>query len=112
MDVSEVFKALADRNRIRILNLLHGKTLCVCDLEAILELNQSNLSRHLGKLHQAGLVTAQKRALFTHYSRASIPAPYGPLIDALCEQIHADPTWDADRERLAKLLAAEQTCCS
>ncbi|HTP58040.1 MAG TPA: ArsR family transcriptional regulator, partial [Spirochaetia bacterium] len=42
MDVSEVLKALADPNRLRILNLLHERTLCVCDLEAILELNQSN----------------------------------------------------------------------
>ena len=48
MDVSETLKALADTNRLRILNLLHEETLCVCDLEAILELNQSNLSRQTG----------------------------------------------------------------
>ncbi|HET6450728.1 MAG TPA: metalloregulator ArsR/SmtB family transcription factor, partial [Spirochaetia bacterium] len=62
MEVSDLLKALADTNRLRILNLLHEQTLCVCDLEAILELNQSNLSRHLSKLKQAGIVSARKEA--------------------------------------------------
>ena len=75
MDVSEVLKALADPNRLRILNLLHEKTLCVCDLEAILRLNQSNLSRHLAKLRHPGIVNAQKKALFTYYSRKALPGP-------------------------------------
>ena len=75
MDVSEVLKALADPNRLRILNLLHEQTLCVCDLEAILDLNQSNLSRHLSKLKQAGIVKARKKALFTYYSRGACRIP-------------------------------------
>ena len=91
MDVSDVLKALADPNRLRILNLLHERTLCVCDLEAILELNQSNLSRHLSRLRQAGVVKARKKALFTYYSREELPEPYGPIVDALCEAIHHDP---------------------
>ena len=111
MDVSEVLKALADQNRLRILNLLDSRALCVCDLEAILELNQSNLSRHLSKLKQAGIVSAQKKALFTYYSRKKIPAPYGPVVDALCEAIHADPAWESDRARLAKRLSSSKKRC-
>lgn len=105
MDVSEILKALADPNRLRILNLLHEKTLCVCDLEAILDLNQSNLSRHLSRLKQAGIVTAQKKALFTYYSRSKLPAPYGRIVDELCSAIHSDPAWEADRSRLAERLS-------
>jgi len=100
MDVSDVMKALADPNRIRILNLLHDQTLCVCDLEAVLALNQSNLSRHLSKLKHAGLVRSEKKALFTYYSRVSLPQPYGPIVDALCDAIHGDATWESDRARL------------
>ncbi len=111
MDVSEVLKALADPNRLRILNLLHEKTLCVCDLEAILELNQSNLSRHLSKLRLAGIVNAQKKALFTYYSRRELPAPYGPIVDALCAAVHADPAWESDRARLTKRLRAAKNHC-
>ncbi len=111
MDVSEVLKALADPNRLRILNLLHEKTLCVCDLEAILDLNQSNLSRHLSRLKQAGIVDAQKKALFTYYSRKPLPDPYGSIVDSLCDAIHADPAWEADRARLAKRLRASSNRC-
>ena len=110
MDVSEILKALADTNRLRILNLLHDRTLCVCDLEAILELNQSNLSRHLSRLKHAGLVTAQKKALFTYYARAEVAQPYGPVVDALCDAIHDDPTWATDRARLAKRLKTCEGC--
>ena len=111
MDVSEVLKALADPNRLRILNLLHDQTLCVCDLEDILGLNQSNLSRHLSKLKQAGVVSASKKALFTFYSRKPLPEPYGPIVDALSEAIHADPAWESDRTRLAKRLRKPTKRC-
>jgi ArsR family transcriptional regulator len=111
MEVSEVLKALADPNRLRILNLLHEKTLCVCDLEAVLQLNQSNLSRHLSRLKQAGIVTARKKALFTYYSRTPLPDPYGPIVDALCDAIHADPAWESDRARLARRLHSPRKPC-
>jgi ArsR family transcriptional regulator, arsenate/arsenite/antimonite-responsive transcriptional repressor len=111
MDVSEVLKALADPNRLRILNLLHEQTLCVCDLEAILELNQSNLSRHLSKLKQAGIVKAQKKALFTFYSREALPDPYGRIVDDLCAAIHTDPAWEADRVRLTERLCCDRNRC-
>ena len=111
MDVSEVLKALADPNRLRILNLLHDQTLCVCDIEAILELNQSNLSRHLSKLKQAGIVKAHKQALFTYYSRATLPAPYGSIVDDLCKTIHEDPIWETDRMRLKKRLRLGTNRC-
>ena len=111
MDVSEVLKALADPNRLRILNLLYEKTLCVCDLEAILDLNQSNLSRHLSRLKQAGIVDARKKALFTYYSRKRLPDPYGSIVDSLCDAIHADPAWEADRARLAKRLRSASNRC-
>jgi ArsR family transcriptional regulator, arsenate/arsenite/antimonite-responsive transcriptional repressor len=110
MNISDVLKALADRNRIRILNLLHERTLCVCDLEIILKLNQSNLSRHLATLRHAGIVVAEKKALFTYYSRVSLPKPYGPVVDALCAAIHCDPEWESDRLRLAKRLSTSPHC--
>ena len=111
MELTDVLKALADSNRLRILNLLHEKALCVCDLEAVLELNQSNLSRHLSKLKQAGLVKAQKKALFTYYSREKLSPPYGEIVDSLCEVIHDDPAWEMDRNRLKQRLRSGKNRC-
>lgn len=68
MDVVEIFKALGDENRLRILNLLNHGELCVCDIEKITKLSQSNLSKHLNKLRMVGLIKAKKRAQWVFYS--------------------------------------------
>lgn len=111
MDVTEVLKALADPNRLRVLNLLEGRMLCVCDLEQVLGLNQSNLSRHLARLKQAGLVSAQKRGLFMYYARRPLEPPYAAVVDALYTAIAADPAWDADRRALTDRVGCADGCC-
>lgn len=63
----EIFKALSDENRLRILNILMHYELCVCELEIVLDLNQSNVSRHLAKLRQSGIISASKDAQWIHY---------------------------------------------
>jgi len=67
MDVVEVVKALGDVTRLRILNLLNKETLCVCDLEEVLKISQSNASRHLTKLRHARLITGEKQAQWVYY---------------------------------------------
>lgn len=67
MDV-EVYKALADENRLRILNIIAERELCVCEIEEVLGITQSNASRHLNKLRQAGLVSSRKEAQWTYYA--------------------------------------------
>ena len=64
----QVFKALADATRLRILNLLARGELCVCDIMKILEIGQSKTSRHLAYLKNAGLVTDRREGLWIHYS--------------------------------------------
>lgn len=109
MDLPDLLKSLADPNRLRVLNLLEGRTLCVCDLEEVLGLNQSNLSRHLAKLKQAGLVTATKRGQFMHYSRRAVPAPLDAVVESVYRTLAHDPSWDEDR----RALAARMDCsCS
>ena len=65
--MENLFKALGDENRLRILNLLSVYELCVCELEILLDLNQSNVSRHLGKLKTEGVITWSKDAQWIHY---------------------------------------------
>ena len=56
MTLEQCFKGLADQTRLRIVNLLLRDELCGCDIQYVLELSQSNVSRHLNYLKQAGLV--------------------------------------------------------
>lgn len=67
MDLIVILKALADKTRLRILHLLNQRELCVCEIEEVLSIQQSNASRHLDKLRNAGLVCSEKRAQWVYY---------------------------------------------
>lgn len=67
LDLIEIFKALGDENRIRILNLLIRQELCVCEIETVLDMTQSNVSRHLNKLKSTGVITSEKESQWVYY---------------------------------------------
>ena len=57
MSTLDVIKALADETRLRIVGVLEQTdSLCACEIESLLGINQSNASRHLGRLRAAGVV--------------------------------------------------------
>jgi len=68
--VSTVFKALAEPNRVRIVNLLANADapVCVCEFMPQLKLSQPTVSFHLAKLHRAGLVHREQRGTWAYYS--------------------------------------------
>jgi ArsR family transcriptional regulator, arsenate/arsenite/antimonite-responsive transcriptional repressor len=71
LQVERVFKALADRHRVKILNRLlaaGGAAVCVCDLEDLLGLKQPTVSYHLKQLLTAGLVRREKRGSYAYFS--------------------------------------------
>lgn len=63
----QLFRALADRTRLRIVNLLARGSLCVCDIQRILEQPQSSVSRHLALLRAAGLIEDRRDGMRTFY---------------------------------------------
>jgi ArsR family transcriptional regulator len=65
--LARTFKALADPTRLRILNLLLVRPGCVCELQAVLALPQSLLSRHLAYLRNAGLVQDERQGMRVFY---------------------------------------------
>ena len=72
-ELETVFKALADRNRLRILNRLVAAgddAVCVCDFETMFDLKQPTISYHLKQLLDAGIVERQKRGSFAYFSLA------------------------------------------
>jgi ArsR family transcriptional regulator, arsenate/arsenite/antimonite-responsive transcriptional repressor len=66
--IEDILKALADETRLRIINLLYEKELCVCDLYEALDITQTKASRHLQYLKHAGLVKDRKHAQWIYYS--------------------------------------------
>jgi len=62
-----IFKALADKNRLRILMLLSKKDMCVCELVYVIGISQSTVSKHLKKLVKVGLIFSIQDGLWTNY---------------------------------------------
>lgn len=111
MDIVEILKALADETRVRILNLLYSETLCVCDLEEILKLSQSNASRHVTKLKNAKLLISEKKAQWIYY-RVDVKARerYPFLNELLSKELANDPQCQKDMVRLKKYRECGGDC--
>lgn len=67
VNLIQVIKALADETRMRILNILKDGELCVCEMETVLNISQSNASRHLTKLTNAKIVDYYKVNKYVYY---------------------------------------------
>ena len=70
VELERLFKALADRHRLQILNCLiqaGGESVCVCDLEPLLGVKQPTVSHHLKQLVEAGLLEREKRGTYAYY---------------------------------------------
>jgi ArsR family transcriptional regulator len=63
----DIFKALSEESRLRILSLLPESELCVCEIEACLKMTQSNASRHLTVLKKCRILESYKNGLWTYY---------------------------------------------
>ena len=68
-NIEKIIKALADKNRIRIIYLLKAKRkLCVCEITNIIGLSQPTISSHLKLLENAGLIESHKNGLWVNYN--------------------------------------------
>jgi len=72
-DLIEIFKALSDPNRLRMVRVLMEGELCVCELENILGTSQSNISHQLRILRGAGLVKDRRGGKWVFYSLEDNP---------------------------------------
>lgn len=100
-----LFRAVADRTRLRILHLLRSGELCVCHLTAALDVPQPKASRHLAYLRKAGLVVARRQGLWMHYRLAPARSPFhAKLLACLtcCFQDVPEIVQDARRLRKSK----------
>jgi ArsR family transcriptional regulator len=79
-NMEQLFKAMADQTRLRILALLAGGEVCVCDIHETLGIPQPRASRHLAYLRRAGLVLDRKDGLWVHYRLAD---PDDPVLKTL-----------------------------
>jgi len=105
-DLALLFAALADRTRLRLLNLIDGREVCVCYFVEILGQSQPKISRHLAYLRRAGVVAARREGKWVHY-RIVVPDNSGAvkILRETLAALRQDKGMRADLSRLNK------SCC-
>ncbi len=106
-----LFTSLADRTRLRLLNLMAEREVCVCYFVGVLDAPQPTISRHLAYLRRKGLVATRREGKWMHYSIAFPEnASARQLLTATLRWLAEDKDMQKDRARLALLrqLAAEE----
>ena len=108
-DAELLFKALADRTRLRLLNLMGCGEVCVCFLVEVLGVSQPKISRHLAYLRRAGVVEARREGKWMHY-RVVEPEDEGArrVLAETRAWLAEDRDLGRDRERLVKICCAPQ----
>jgi len=100
----QLFRALSEEARLRIVMLLTNGQLCVCDLMAILEEPQSKISRHLAYLNHSGLTKSKRVGVWMHYAlKEPLDEVYKAEIDFLKKQLSHLPQFCSDRDKLSEL---------
>jgi len=109
-DLALLFSALADRTRLRLLNLMDGREVCVCYFVEILGQSQPKISRHLAYLRRAGIVAARREGKWMHYKIAT-PQHAGAarILRETLSVIEQEKSMQADLHRLKKACCAGET---
>jgi ArsR family transcriptional regulator, arsenate/arsenite/antimonite-responsive transcriptional repressor len=105
-DLARMFAALADPTRLRLLNLMDGREICVCYFVEILKQSQPKISRHLAYLRNAGIVSARREGKWMHY-RIERPEDAGgaAVLDAALR------SFKENRQMQADLAVLRKACC-
>jgi ArsR family transcriptional regulator len=106
-DLALLFAAFADRTRLRLLNLMNGKEVCVCYFVEILGQSQPKVSRHLAYLRRAGIVAARREGKWMHYSIvAPKHAGAARILNEALAVLREDKSMQTD------LLSLTRACCA
>jgi ArsR family transcriptional regulator len=106
-EILNIFKALSDETRLRILKLLEHGELCVCDLFSALDMVQPKVSFHLSVLKDAGLITDRKEGRWVHYRLDDTDILRRFMLLTVMERVSEEVIRD-DKARLRAFLASKR----
>ncbi|MDC7237574.1 MAG: metalloregulator ArsR/SmtB family transcription factor [Sphaerochaetaceae bacterium] len=111
MDAITILKILSDQTRLRILNLLKEDSLCVGEIQTLLDIKQPNASKHLEKLKLYELILSKKKAQWVYYQiNLEKFEKYKFLKDLLFSDIKREEIFNIDISRLKKYKNSDLCC--
>jgi ArsR family transcriptional regulator len=105
----KLFKIFADKNRLRIFNLLQQRKMCVCEIAFVLQVTQPSISRHLRKMKESGLVGDEQDGFWTNYFLKNSSGENN-IVFWIKSFLKGDNVLKADMNRLKK-VDRTKLCC-
>ena len=110
-ELVQVLKAVADKNRLRIIKMLEKKKMCVCELSAVLEITQPSVSKHLKILNNAGIIKDERNSQWVDYSLCTEKInKYASVVQAAIKNWLNDDTVIKNDLQETKTLCREYLC--
>lgn len=100
MNIIDILKVLSDETRLRILSVLNQKKLCVCEMEYILNISQSNASKHLNRLVDVRILEKVKDGNFVFYQFNEKTKSDLTFIEDILSHLQDEPIFKKDQEIL------------
>ena len=97
--LTNFFKILSDETRLRIMVLLFHRELCVCQLTGITGISQPNVSKHLARLRDMGLVKDERKEQYTFYSLNIQDKVFKDILEKVVENVDNYPVLKLDIEK-------------
>ena len=108
--IASILKTLSDINRLRVLNLLNKREMCVCEIEYITEINQSNLSRHLKNMTNIGLLINWKENKFSYYRINEELINQNPFIREIMVRLSEEEIIQEDEKKYSEYITENIPC--
>jgi len=102
-ELAKLLKAIADKNRLRILCLLQIRKMCVCELAFVLGITQPSVSRHLKKLSAEGILGSEQDHFWTNYCLEDSSEIAGSILSSLRKRLINDPVFKEDLRKVKKI---------
>ena len=108
-ELVRLFAALADTTRLRLLNLIAGREVCVCYHVEVLRQSQPKISRHLAYLRKAGIVEARREGKWMHYRLSELRgAEVAAILSSVLDALRHERPMQTDAAKLARACCTPQ----
>jgi ArsR family transcriptional regulator len=108
--LERLFRALADRTRLRLLHLMAEQEICVCYFVQVLDAPQPKISRHLAYLRRVGIVAARREGKWMHYRLAVPSDPHAAaILKATLGALRQDKALRQDLRRFSRLCCGSES---
>jgi len=104
--LDQLFRALSDPTRLRLINLMAEQEVCVCYFTEVIGAPQPKISRHLAYLRRAGIVAARRNGKWMHYRLVRPAEPHAAaILKTTIAALHRETSMQRDLQRM------EKACC-